>query len=83
MSEEWDGGNEDAWVLGSFIIILYLVGTAIWVFGWAAVLGVAAAVVGIPLGIVLYLRSETHRYRQAQREIRQLTKWAKRQMRKL
>lgn len=80
-SGEYD--NEDAWVLGTLVIVLYLLGAAVVAFGWLLVLLVAATLVAIPLAITAYLRSEIHCYWQAQREIRQLTKRAKRRLRKL
>jgi hypothetical protein len=84
-SGEYD--NEDAWVLGFFFIFLYLFGAAVVAFGWmvvlVAVVAVVAVAVTVPLGIDAYLRSETRRYRQAQREIKHLTKETKRRMRKL
>ena len=94
MSEEWDGGNEDVWLLWAIPIFLYLLGTAIWVYGWKTVLLVALFIVLVALSIViivtlsvllvrLYLASETRRYRRARREIRRLKKWTLRRMRRL
>ena len=80
-SGEYD--NEDAWFFGSVVLALYLIGTAIWVFGWVVVFGVAASVLALTVGIALYMQSETRRYLQARREIRRLTASTKRRMRKL
>jgi hypothetical protein len=87
MSEDFDDGNGDVAAIWVGIIFLYLVGTAIWVYGWKTVLLVALSIVIIPtlsvLLVRLYLASETHRYREARRDIRRLVRWGKRQIRDL
>jgi hypothetical protein len=83
MSED-EHDNSDVWLFWAVVGFLYLLGTAIWNFGWQTValvaISIVVVIVVVPsltiLLVRMYLQSEGRHYRIAKRDMVRTIRWS-------
>jgi hypothetical protein len=78
MSED-EFDNSEIWLFWAIVLVLYLLGTAMYNFGWVIVVLAPIFVASVTgLAVLLgraYLKSEWRHYRMARRDIRRAISW--------